>query len=119
MAGNERSLEFQTPEIMNESDYKQLLHTILKDIRSDLASHKVSTDQKLDAIYEDINELRSQVDRLGIDHIFSDIQSNKAKLDDVDKRVGKLENYHNRILAVVAFSAFLLAVIGTVAAFLR
>lgn len=92
-----------------------LLHGMIKGIIRSIEK----TDAKLDKITEDVAEIRSTVDKLGIDHIFSDIKRLETVTDNHDKRILRVENYHNRILGVVAVIGFMLAVASIAVNLLR
>ena len=87
-----------------------LIHTLLKTIQASIAENKREFDVKFDKLSGDVADIRSTVDRLGVDHIFSDIKKLETEQTNQDKRLTRVEDYHNRILGVVAVAGFMLAV---------
>lgn len=98
-----------SPEFTSPLSTDSLLHSMIKGIIRSISENKQSTDKTLDKITEDVSEIRSTVDKLGIDHIFSDIAKQDEKIKGHDIRIQKVENYHNRILGVVGVAGFMLA----------
>lgn len=83
-----------------------LLHSMIKGIIRSIEK----TDTKLDKITEDVAEIRSTVDKLGIDHVFSDIKKLETEQESLDRRLSNVENYHNRIMGIGVVVAFAVAV---------
>lgn len=99
--------EFQSP-LSQDS----LMHTILKDIQNRIIDNKKETDRKLERMSDDITEIRSSVDKLAIDHLLGDVKEVKGNYNHLDGRVKKVESYHNKVLGIVAFVGFVLAVVA-------
>lgn len=91
---------------------ENLMHTILKDIQNRIIDNKKEIDRKLERMTDDISEIRSSVDKLAIDHLLGDIKEVKANYDHLDDRVKKVESYHNKVLGIIAFVGFVLAIIA-------
>lgn len=97
----ENGQEFTSP-LSSES----LLHGMIKGIIRSIEK----TDGKIDKITEDVAEIRSTVDKLGIDQIFGKIAKLEEKVDGHEPRIRKVEDYHNRVLGVVGIAGFMLAI---------
>ena len=106
--------EFVTPK-NNEMIY---VRQILQDIKKTVTDHKKEVEAKLSKLNNDVDHIRSSVDRLGIDYLVEDIKELKRQDTCISRRTTKLEGSHNKMLGVVAFIGFVLVVIGAVKAFI-
>lgn len=112
--GNNTNPEFKSP-LSSEN----LIHTLLKNIQTDIKDNKQEVDKKLDNLHKNVSELRSSVDKLGIDHILGRIEGSEKDFENLDKRVQKLENYHNKVLGIVSVVGFLLALSAIIVNFFK
>ena len=85
--------EFGTPQV-NEMVY---VRQILMDIKKTVTSHKKEVEIKLSKLNDDVDHIRSSVDRLGIGHLVGDI---KELIQDM--------GYHNHLEAPEGFFLFFL-----------
>lgn len=113
MTDNDRT-GFQAP---TSTAFEKLIQVSLDNLTLMVRENKRDIHGRLDTLQSDLKEahgkissVKEKVDTLGLEYIIGDVKRQEERMNTFSERVKKLENYHNRIMAIGSFIGFVLAV---------